>query len=107
MNRPSFLIREDAEAYHAQTQGCLTSHRLADFRRCPELYHREQLGLIEDRDTPAYALGRAAHTLILEGREVFERQYAVGGPVNPRTSPGSWLFWPRRTPPISPAPPCM
>ncbi len=85
MNRPSFLIREDAEAYHAQTQGCLTSHRLADFRRCPELYHREQLGLIEDRDTPAYALGRAAHTLILEGREVFERQYAVGGPVNPRT----------------------
>ena len=33
MNRPSFLIREDAEAYHAQTQGCLTSHRLADFRR--------------------------------------------------------------------------
>jgi hypothetical protein len=30
-------------------------------------------------------IGRAAHTLILEGREEYERRFAVGGPVNPRT----------------------
>jgi len=33
----------------------------------------------------AYQLGRAAHTLILEGREAYERGYAIGGPVNPCT----------------------
>src|SRR5690606_22922238 len=64
---------------------CLSSHRLADFRKCPELYHRKQLGLVVDRDSLAYLLGRAAHTLILEGREAFEDEYAVGGPINPRT----------------------
>jgi hypothetical protein len=85
MNRPSFLIREDAAVYHAQAHSYLSSHRLADFRKCPELFHRKQLGLVEDKDTPAYLLGRAAHTLILEGREAFEAEYAVGGPVNPKT----------------------
>ena len=30
-------------------------------------------------------MGRALHTLVLEGREAFEEQYAVGGPVNPKT----------------------
>jgi len=85
VNRPTFLIREDAEVYHAQAHSYLSSHRLADFRKCPELFHRKQLGLVEDKDTPAYLLGRAAHTLILEGREAFEAEYAVGGPVNPKT----------------------
>jgi hypothetical protein len=36
-------------------------------------------------DEPAYLLGRAAHTLILEGRVAYERAFAVGGPINPRT----------------------
>jgi hypothetical protein len=30
-------------------------------------------------------LGRAAHTLILEGRKVFDESYAVGGPINEKT----------------------
>lgn len=85
MNCPNFLIKEDAEVYHGKSRDFLGSHRLADFRKCPELFHRKQLGLIEDKDTPAYLLGRAAHTLIIEGREAFEAQYAVGGPVNPKT----------------------
>jgi hypothetical protein len=49
------------------------------------LYHKKKLGLIEDEDRPAYLLGRALHTLVLEGRPTFEQEYAVGGPVNPKT----------------------
>jgi len=80
-----FLKREPAEVYHAKAKDILSSHALADFRRCPALYRRKQLGLIAERDSAAFLLGRAAHTLILEGRERFEAEYAVGGPVNPRT----------------------
>jgi hypothetical protein len=50
------------------------------------LYHRKRQGLVLDReDCPAYLVGRAAHTVILEGDEAFRQRYAVGGPVNPRT----------------------
>ncbi len=80
-----FLIREPAEVYHARANDCLSAHALAEFRRCPALYRKKELGLIPDRDTPAYVVGRAAHTLILEGRQRYEREYAVGGPVNART----------------------
>ncbi len=76
---------EPADVYHAKASEYLSSHQLADFRKCPLLYRRKQLGLIEDEDRPAYRLGRAAHTLILEGRERFEGKYVVGGPINPRT----------------------
>ena len=79
------LTREPMELYRARAADHLTSHQLADFRRCPLLYHRKKLGLVPDEDRPAYRLGRAAHTLILEGRDRFERLYAVGGPVNPKT----------------------
>jgi len=80
-----FLKREPAEVYHAKAKDYLSSHALADFRRCPLLFRRKEQGLIPDRNSAAFLLGRAAHTLILEGRERFEREYAVGGPVNPRT----------------------
>jgi hypothetical protein len=81
----SFLLREPAATYHAQAGRYLTSHQLADFRKSPLLYHRKRLGLIPDDDRPAYVLGRAAHTLILERRKRFDEDYAVGGPINPRT----------------------
>lgn len=79
------LITEPAGVYHSRRDAHLSSHALADFRKCPELFHRKRLGLIPDTDSPAYAIGRAAHTLILEGRNAFEDTYAVGGPINPRT----------------------
>jgi len=82
---PSFLIRESAEVYQAKASEYLTSHQLADFRRSPLLYRKKKLGLIEEEDRPAFLVGRALHTLVLEGREAFEKQYAVGGPVNPKT----------------------
>lgn len=80
-----FLKREPAEVYHAMAGDNLSSHRLADFRRCPLLFRRKEQGLIPERDSAAYLIGRAAHTLVLEGRERFESEYAVGGPVNPKT----------------------
>ncbi|MBX3363993.1 MAG: PD-(D/E)XK nuclease-like domain-containing protein [Phycisphaeraceae bacterium] len=80
-----FLHRESADVYHARAREHLTSHALADFRRCPLLFRRKELGLIRERDTEAYLVGRAAHVLVLEGRQRFEAEFAVGGPVNPRT----------------------
>lgn len=80
-----FLEHEPAESYHAKAKEFLSSHALANFRRCPLLYHKQKTGLIADEDRPAYLVGRAAHTLILEGRERYEDEFAVGGPVNPKT----------------------
>jgi len=80
-----FLHREPADVYHAKAREHLTSHALADFRRCPLLFRRKELGIIPERDSEAYLVGRAAHMLVLEGRRRFEAEFAVGGPVNPRT----------------------
>ena len=80
-----FLLREPADVYHAKAKEFLSAHALAEFRRCPLLYRKKEMGLIPERDTTAYLVGRAAHTLILEGRQRYEREYAVGGPINPRT----------------------
>ncbi len=79
------LICEPASKYHARAADYLTSHQLADFRKCPLLYYRKKHGIIKDIDRPAYLVGRALHALVLEGREAFEAQYAVGGPINPKT----------------------
>jgi len=80
-----FLIREPADAYHARAKEFLSAHALGDFRRCPLMYRRKEQGLVPERDTAAYIVGRAAHALILEGRKRYEREYAIGGPINPRT----------------------
>ncbi len=81
----ALLIREPAEVYREKAGEYLTSHQLADFRRCPLLYWKKRQGLIEEEDRPAFLVGRALHTLVLEGQDAFGKQYAVGGPVNPRT----------------------
>ena len=80
-----FLIREGEAEYRAKAKAHLTSHALADFRRCPLLYWHKKQGLVPDEDRPAYLVGRAAHVLILEGRDRFDAEYAVGGPINART----------------------
>lgn len=85
VNDLSFLIRESAEVYHAQAARFLSSHQLAEFRRNPLLFRKKELGLVREEDRPAYLIGRAAHTLILEGREAFDQGYALGGPINPKT----------------------
>ncbi|MBI3865538.1 MAG: PD-(D/E)XK nuclease-like domain-containing protein [Planctomycetia bacterium] len=82
----AYLAHEPARVYHARSREYLSSHQLADFRKCPLLYHRRKLGLIADEERPAFLVGQAAHTLILEGRERFDAEYAVGGPINPKTN---------------------
>jgi len=80
-----FLHREPADVYHARSRQYLSSHALADFRRCPLIFRKKEQGLVRDRDSATYLVGRAAHVLILEGRERFEAEFAVGGPINPTT----------------------
>jgi len=79
------VIQEPWEEYHAKANEHLSSHQLGDFRKCPALYRKKKLGLVPDEDRPAYQIGRGLHTLVLEGRDRFEAEYAVGGPINPKT----------------------
>jgi hypothetical protein len=79
------LQTEPAEEYHAKASEHLSSHQLIDFMRCPWLHFKKRSGLIERRESPAFLLGRAAHARVLEGRDAYEAQFALGGPVNPRT----------------------
>jgi hypothetical protein len=76
---------EPAEIYHAAAKDHLTSHQLLDFMKCPWLYHKKRMGLIYDRDSQAYFVGRAAHVRILEGQAEYRQQFAFGGPINPTT----------------------
>ena len=87
MNSYNFIIHEPSEVYHARSRSgeYLSSHMLADFRKCPALYHKKLNGGIQETESTAFALGRAAHTLILEGRGVFDDSYIVGEPINPKT----------------------
>lgn len=83
------ILTIPAEEYHAESRNgrYMSSHLLADFRESPELYHRKVTGEIAQTESPALALGRAAHCLILEGRMAFDDQYLVSdGPVNARTN---------------------
>ncbi len=81
----NILIDEPSEVYHAKAKDFLSSHQLIEFGKCPYLYKKRISGLIEDKDSPAYFVGRAAHTRILEGGAAYESQYAIGGPINPAT----------------------
>lgn len=85
MTETNILASEPAEIYHAKSKEFLSSHQLLDFIKCPLFYVKKQMGMIEDKDSSAYLLGRGAHTRILEGRDVYEKSYALGGPINPKT----------------------
>ena len=89
MNKPlidlTVLEVEPAEEYHAKAETFLSSHQLIDFMRCPYLYAKKRAGLIERTETPAFLVGRAAHCRILEGQNVYKAEFALGGPINPKT----------------------
>ncbi len=80
-----FLKREPDAAYQAKRRDHLSSHALADFRRCPRTYRRKQLGLVREKDSAAFAFGRATHVRILEGVERFRAGFVVGPPCDPKT----------------------
>ena len=79
------LITESFADYRLLASSHLTSHALADFRRCPLGYRQKRQGIICDIDRPSYKIGRAAHTRILEGEAKYTAEYAIGGPVNEKT----------------------
>jgi len=81
------LTVEPAEEYHAKASEFLSSHQLIDFMRCPWLHYKKTAGLIEEKDSTAYLVGRAAHVRILEGRDRYETDFAIGGPIT--SPPGS------------------
>ena len=76
---------ESADEYHRKADRYLSSHQLLDFIKCPWLHWKKRIGLIADTDSPSYLIGRAAHVRVLEGRDVYENQFALGGPINPKT----------------------
>ena len=88
MKRYPFIVDIPADEYHADAQAgrFLSSHLLGDFRSCPQLYRKKLSGEIEPSDSSAYQIGRAVHTLILEGRSKFDEEYLISsGPTNPKT----------------------
>lgn len=88
MNNENFILQIPADEYHAETKTgkYLSSHMLGDFRNCPELYRKKLAGEYVEPESQAYLLGRAAHSLILEGRAAFDAEFVVSdGPLNPKT----------------------
>ncbi|MCL2710574.1 MAG: PD-(D/E)XK nuclease-like domain-containing protein [Planctomycetaceae bacterium] len=82
------LHDEPFAVYLANRERYLTSHQLMDFVRCPRLYYLKKTGALTTDPNKVSAeliLGSAAHKLILEGRQEFDRCYAVGAPINPKT----------------------
>ena len=83
-----FFADIPSEEYHqaARDGKFLSSHLLGDFRRSPRLYQKKLNGEIEPTESAALTVGRAVHTLILEGRAKFDEEFLVtDGPVNPKT----------------------
>ena len=85
MTRPEWLIEMPYAEYHAARATHMTSHALADFRKSPRNYRLRQLGALQAIDSPAFAAGRAFHTM-MESPDLFAATYTVAdGPVNPKT----------------------
>ena len=82
------LLDEPFGVYLANRERYITSHALTDFVRCPRLYYLKKTGALTvdpNKTSSELILGSAAHKLILEGRQEFDKCYAVGAPVNERT----------------------
>ena len=79
------LIVEPEETYHAQAGECLSSHLLITFAKCPLLYKNIVSGIHTPPDSQAYAMGRALHTYVLEGKDKFYSIYDTNEPINPTT----------------------
>lgn len=76
---------EPADSYHSQAQAYLSSHQLMHFMKCPYLWRKGHLGLIEAARRTEYMIGEATHVRILEGRVEFDGRYVWESPVNPTT----------------------
>lgn len=80
------FVFEPMPAYKAKRVEYLTSHQIIEYATCPALYRKSMAGLVPRLNfSDAFLIGSATHTLALEGRQAFEREYVVGGPINPKT----------------------
>lgn len=79
------LTHEPEEEYRSKSQDHLDSEQLGDFRRDAFLFHKRQQGLLPDQSSNNGCVGRAAAVRILWGGQRYEAEFAIGGPVNPRT----------------------
>lgn len=79
------FIMEPADEYHGKAKKYLSSHQLMTYMYCPYLLWKKRNGLIEEKDNESFLVGRATHTMILEGPDKFWKEYASGGPINPKT----------------------
>lgn len=77
------LFQEPADQYHKWSGRYLTSHLLIEAHNSLDEWRNRMIAPREDTD--AYAFGRAAHVLCMEGKDAFSTEYEVGGPINPRT----------------------
>jgi hypothetical protein len=66
---------EPAEIYHAKSKDYLSSHQLIEFMQCPYLYQKRRAGLIDEKESSAFLIGRAAHCRILEGQHAVASQF--------------------------------
>jgi hypothetical protein len=83
------LLHESEDEYHSRSKcgEMLSSHMLQLFTRSPRKYAMMIHGVVQFQDKPEYAVGRAAHKLILEGQDAFDLAYTVSdGPINERTN---------------------
>jgi hypothetical protein len=82
------MIEEPFGVYLQMRERYLTSSDLRTFVQCPKLYFLKKTGALTvdpNKTSSELILGSAAHKLILEGRQEFDKCYAVGAPVNERT----------------------
>lgn len=82
----NIIRNEPNEVYRKKSSAYLSSHSLADFRYSPLLYCKKKMGLIPQTVRAAYTTGIAVHVFVLEGEDVYDSRYIVGGPVNPKTN---------------------
>ena len=86
---PTCIFHEPEDVYHSRSKSgdCLSSHMLKTFQQMPYKYYAMISGLYQEPDKAEYAIGTAAHKLILEGKEAFDEAYTVAcdAPVNEKT----------------------
>jgi len=72
--------------YDAARRKYMGSHSLERFRKSPLEFQLMAKGMIQDKDSSAYAFGRAFHCWFLEGEAEFHHRYVVSeGPINEKT----------------------
>lgn len=86
---PTCIFHESEDVYHSRSKSgdYLSSHMLKTFQQMPYKYYATISGLYQEPEKMEYAIGTAAHKLILEGKEAFDAAYTIAydAPINEKT----------------------